>query len=374
MQNIAVIFGGKSSEHDISILTGVTLLQNLSDIKYNVYPIYINKKGEFLYSKKFKDINTFKKDKIMGKRVTFLPGSNFLFKKCVFCYKKFTKIDFCFNAQHGLNGEDGALSGLLNLCSIAYQNSDIFASAVSMDKILTKYVCEGLKIPVVNFMTVSKKDYIKNEQIVLEKIAQKLQYPIIIKPARLGSSIGITRCNDVDELKGALNLAFVLDENVLIETALTDFKEYNIAVMKLNGEIKLSKIEEPLSSHEVLSFEDKYLSQNKLKGMESLSRKIPADINPKIEKKIKSIATQIYEKINFQGVIRIDFLYDEKLYLNEINSIPGSLANYLWDFSYPTLLDLLLKEGLKNKQNKDEIKYTFESSVLKSGHNKDSLK
>lgn len=369
MKNIAVIFGGKSSEHDISIITACNLMQNLDENKFKIFPIYIQKNGKFTYHEKFKNIETFQKETVNGKEVNFFAGNNFLFIKHIIGFKKFVKIDFCFVSLHGLNGEDGAISGLLNLCNIPYSCADILASSVAMDKVATKYVCRALKIKVVNFFTTDKNIYLNNRESIFKK-SKKLGYPIIVKPSRLGSSIGITRCENDEDLINALSLAFVLDDKVVIEKALTDFKEYNIAVFKFNNETLLSKIEEPLVHENILSFEDKYLGGSKIKGMENLSRKFPADIEFEHEKTIKNYAEKIYKALDFSGVVRIDFLFkDGKVYLNEINSIPGSFANYLWDFSYSTLLENIIFEREENFNERQKLTFSFESDVLKGGQN-----
>ena len=371
MKNIAVIFGGKSSEHDISIITACALMQNLDEKKYKILPIYIQKNGEFLYGSNLKKIETFQKNNICGRKVMLKCGCNKLYIKKLMGYKPHKKIDFCFVACHGINGEDGSISGLLNLCNIPYSCADIMPSSIAMDKIATKIMCKGLKVPVLSFYAFCKQDFLQDENKLITTIQNKIGYPCIIKPAKLGSSIGITRCENCEDLQDALNLAFCLDENVLVEKALTNFKEYNIAVLKLGEEILLSKIEQPIVNNNMLSFEDKYLNNSKTKGMESLDRIIPAKLDKNLENQIKNIAYKVYKNLNFSGVIRIDFLYNnDKIYLNEINSIPGSFANYLWDFSYKLLLESIIYENTNDFKNKQSLMYSFESSVLKAGGGK----
>lgn len=371
MKNIAVIFGGKSSEHDISIITACALMQNLDEKKYNIIPIYIQKNGEFLYGSNLKNIETFQKNNICGRKVMLKCGCNKLYIKKLMGFKPHKKIDFCFVACHGINGEDGSISGLLNLCNIPYSCADILPSSIAMDKIATKIMCKGLKVPVLSFYAFCKQDFLQDENKLITTIQNKIGYPCIIKPAKLGSSIGITRCENSEDLQDALNLAFCLDENILVEKALTNFKEYNIAVLKLGNEILLSKIEQPIVNNNILSFEDKYLNNSKTKGMESLDRIIPAKLDKNLENQIKNIAYKVYKNLNFSGVIRIDFLYNnDKIYLNEINSIPGSFANYLWDFSYKLLLESIIYENTNDFKNKQSLMYSFESSVLKAGGGK----
>ena len=198
----------------------------------------------------------------------------------------------------------------------------------------------------------------------------KITFPCIVKPAKLGSSIGISKCENKEELINALNLAFVFDLEVLIEPFLENFKEYNIALLKQNNEIVFSQIEQPLKKDEILSFQDKYLKNSKVKGMESLDRLIPANIELNEKKLIQKYAQKIYNALNFNGVIRIDFIwFNNKIYLNEINSIPGSLANYLFDIPYNLLLENIIKEETKQFKDKDLLTYTFESSVLNLEHN-----
>ena len=375
MKNIAVIFGGKSSEHDISIISACGLMENLDINKYKILPIYITKIGKFLFNENFKKIDYFKKEKTTGCEVFFNYGDNKITIKNIFGKKSKIKLDFCFVACHGINGEDGAISGLLNLCEIPYSCAGIMPSSVAMDKTATKIMCKGLKIPVVKGEVFNKLEFEENETLVLKKIEKNLGYPVVIKPSKLGSSIGVTRCeNDTDLLK-ALNLAFGLDENVLIEKALTSFKEYNIAVLKYNNQILLSKIEQPTTKNNLLSFEDKYLGGSKIKGMESLDRIIPANITTYTQNQIENIAKKVYKNLHFEGVIRIDFLFEnDRIYLNEINSIPGSFANYLWDFSYSELLDKILEQNTESFNSRQQLVYTFNSSVLNCSSGKDFLK
>ncbi len=370
MKNIAVIFGGKSSEHDISIISACGLMENLDKNKYKIIPIYITKKGEFLYNEKFKDIEIFRKGKILGRQACFACGKNCLFVNLGFGIKKKINLDFCFVACHGLNGEDGSVSGLLNLCQIPYSCAGIMPSSVAMDKIATKIMCKGLKVPVVCGEFCYKTEFEEDENKTVKKLEKKLGYPLIVKPANLGSSIGVTRCENKEDLLYALNLAFSLDENVLVEKALTDFTEFNISVLKYNEQIMLSKIEQPITKNNLLSFEDKYLNNSKTKGMESLDRIIPANISKTKQNAIEKIATKIYKNLNFEGVVRLDFLCEnDKIYFNEINSIPGSFANYLWGFSYKELLDKIIYENTQSFKNRQQLVYSFDSSVLNGDAN-----
>lgn len=370
MKNIGVIFGGKSSEHDISIISACSLMQNLDEKKFNIYPLYVTKKGEILLNKEFSNIKTFQTNKkLLGEKVCFLCGANNIYVQKGKKFKKYTNLDFCFVVMHGVNGEDGNFSAILNMSNIPYSCADILASSVAMDKVATKYFCKGVNIPVLNFVSIKKQDFLNNYKSTLLSI-KKIGFPCIIKPAKLGSSIGISKCENPKELINALNLAFVFDLEVLIEPYLEDFKEYNIALLKIDNEVVFSQIEQPLKNDEILSFQDKYLNNSKVKGMESLDRIIPAKIDETNKKLLQKYAKKVYESLNFGGVIRIDFIcFNNKIYLNEINSIPGSFANYLFDMPYKILLQNIIDEEINNFKEKQNLTYSFESSVLNLEHN-----
>ena len=317
MKSIAVIFGGKSVEHDISIITGVMALNSLEKDRFNPIPIYISKGGEWFTSKKLFDLDEYKTINVEKlKRVTFVQGDNALYE---IKGKKLKRIDniYCVvNCLHGERGEDGAISGLLKMCGIPQTASDILPSAVSMDKSISSVLLSALKVPVIKTITVSSVDDV-------DKVLEKMNFPLIVKPNLLGSSIGIGKATDKESLSIAIENALKYGKKAVIQPFLQNFIEINCAVYRdEKGEIIVSECERPIARDKILSFGDKY---------EGGKREFPANIDIKLANKIKGIAKKVYDLLDFSGVIRIDYFISEgKVYINEINSIPGSLSYYLF--------------------------------------------
>lgn len=393
-KNIMVIFGGKSTEHDISILSSLQAIDAFDKKKYEIYPVYITKQSQWLYGKKLKKIDTFRNFNYKNlKQVAILPCSDMLFIKKFGKYVPFKKIDCAFIIMHGMNGEDGSLQGLMELSNIPYSSCGVLASSVGLDKIVQKKLFESLHIPVVPYLTLSKIEYEKlNKKIKLEGIT----FPVVVKPNRLGSSIGISLCNNNKQLLKALELAFKFDDFVVIEKAIKKLKEINISVLGYKDDIKLSVTEQPLTNHELLTFTDKYCSgknggkikktplkmehnfakkQNNLgggikNGMQSLSRIVPARIDAETNNLVKKYAKDIFIGLKCKGVIRIDFMFDETkkvLYVNEVNTIPGSLAFYLWEFkgiSFSDELDYIVNIALEEYKDKNKKTFVFNGNVI----------
>ncbi len=317
MKNVAVVFGGKSVEHEISILTGVMALNSIEKDKFNPIPIYISKSGEWFTCNELFDLDGYKNLKIEKlKKVCFVQGDNTLY---LIKGKKLKKLEsiFCVvNCLHGQRGEDGALSGLLEMCNIPYTSSGILPSAISMDKSLSSLVLSALKVPTLKSITISSVEQV-------DTVVKELEFPLIVKPNLLGSSIGIGKATDKKSLVIAVENALKYGEKVLIQPFLQDFIEINCAVYgDENGEINISECERPIARDKILSFGDKYKDGK---------REFPANIDKKLSNKIKKITKKVYTKFDFSGVIRIDYFISQgKIYLNEINSIPGSLSYYLF--------------------------------------------
>jgi len=378
-KNIAVIFGGESTEHDISILTGIQVANALEKQKYNVLPIYISNDGKWYIGKQLLKVdfyNNYCKKRL--KQVAILPNSSYLYIKKFGKYKKYTKIDCTILALHGKNGEDGTIQGLLELAKIPYSSGDVFASSVGLNKQKMKELFVANKIPICKYAAITKKQFdSKNFDFT------KIQFPAIVKPNCLGSSIGISVCKNIDELNDAINLAFCFDQTVLIEKCIENLKEVNISVLG-NGEDCICSVTEQPISNGLLSFEKKYLTnktkqQNSSKtvqnygsknGMQNADRVIPADITKSQQKTIENLAKKIFAITNSKGVVRIDFMIDtktNKIYANEINTIPGSFAFYLWQKSnlqFDKLLDMVIDIAIRDKIQRQRLTTKFNSTVL----------
>ncbi len=368
--NIAVIFGGVSCEHDISIITGMQVINNLDIDKYNIYPIYITKDGKFLYNSQYLSC-----DKVVelrnSKECFFVPNDNNLYAKAVFGrLKKVSTIDVVILALHGINGEDGIIKSVCDISNIPCINSDILPSALALDKCVSNYYFSSFdNINIVNGFKCNPN--LAESEILKEMEKNNIQFPIIIKPSRLGSSIGITVCHSQDELSEKLNYSYKFDQNVLIQKKLNNFIEYNIAILQDCNDLIVSEVEQPVNNDEILSYSDKYLSGGKKSGgMAELKRIFPAKVDMELKNEIISTAKFVYNNLQLSGVVRFDFIYDNDnkiLYLNELNTIPGSYAYYLFpNLTFSEILDKCIKNIFFVKQSKEKLIRYFESSVLKS--------
>ncbi len=376
---VAVMFGGKSVEHEISIISAIQAISSFNTEKYEIIPMYITKKNEFYIGEQigriesYKDINALLKN---SQRV-LLVNTDDKVEMVKYPFKAFGKntlgnIDVVFPIVHGTNVEDGTLQGYLNMLDIPFVGCDVLASAVGMDKYVMKTVLKDNNIPVLDCLCFTSRDFERSDEMI-SQIEGKFEYPVIVKPINLGSSIGISKVEESKQLYDALAVAFSFAEKILVEPAVLNLREINCAVLGDIDDAIASECEEPLNSNAILSFNDKYIGGAKdsaSKGMASAKRKIPADISPEIKAEIQKIAVDAFKCLGCNGVSRIDFLLDgktNKVWLNEINTIPGSLAFYLWDaagIKYDVLLDKMISLSLKRQRNQQNIVYSFDSNVL----------
>lgn len=380
--NVAVMFGGKSVEHEISVISALQAAEHLDKEKYAVIPIYITKQGKMYTGEQIGKIDAYKDIDALLKHSRQIILSNEDGKVVMMDYPpKFrfgkrnnTVIDVVLPIVHGTNVEDGTLQGYLKTLGVPFAGCDVLASAVGMDKYIMKLVFREAGIPVLDSKCFLKTEYINREEKVISAIEAAFAYPVIVKPVNLGSSVGISKARNQEELTEALDLAFQFATTVLVERAITNLREINCAVLGDMYEAEASECEEPLNATDILSYEDKYLAGGKSaggsKGMASLARKIPADITEDQRTLIRNMAVKAFQAIGGNGVARIDFMIDttdNTVYLNEINTIPGSLAFYLWEpigVSYAELLDRMIKLALKRARNEAEIIYSFDTNVL----------
>lgn len=363
-QKVAVFFGGKSPEHDISIITGLQAMSKLRADKYEIFPIYIK---DGYYFGKFKSIDDFVEfDKSKCEEVVLIKGSFFTVKKKL---KRLFKPDVALLCTHGGNGENGVLQGILEDNQIPYTSSNVFGSAIGMDKEFSKQLFESDLINVVRHFTVEKDDFEKNQNEVIMHLETFLSYPMITKPVSLGSSIGIKKSRNREELVESIHIATFFDTRVIVENALERFTEVNCAAVSDGEKVYISETESPTSWNEFLTFEDKYANDGK---MSEIDRKIPAELDPSMELEVKDITEKIYTDFGLKGVVRFDFLVEEKnkkLYLNEINTIPGSLAFYLFEpigISFEELLDIMVKGAVYEYEKVKKCSFVFQSNVLKN--------
>jgi len=383
---LAVLFGGKSVEHEISIISAVQAMRSINSDKYEIIPVYITKANEMYNGECLLEISEYRNLKALLKkcrRVTFATeGSRTYLVKTdtkLFEKKEISEIDLAFPIVHGTNCEDGTLHGYLKMMNLPLVGCDITASAIGMDKYYMKAVFKDNGIPVLDCRCFTAKDYSTNPDEVINTVEEAIGYPVIVKPVNLGSSVGISKAENRSELEDSLSNAFNFASKVLTERAVENLKEVNCSVLGDIDDAKASECEEPVNSDKILSYEDKYTSGGKggakgskggSKGMASLKRKIPADITAEQRETIRQMAVKAFKCLGCNGIVRIDFMIDTKtgeIFLNEINTIPGSLSFYLWEplgVKYTDLLEEMIKIALKRTREQGEISYAFDTNVL----------
>lgn len=375
---IGVLFGGKSVEHEISIISAVQAMNYIDDEKYEVVPIYITKKLEFWTGAMLKDIESYKDFKLIqkfAKKVHLVnKRGRFVLQKASFIKREINDIDLAFPIVHGEGVEDGTIQGYFELLGIPYIGSNIYASAVGQDKVFQKQIFEANDIPITKYVWFFENEYYDEKENLFKKI-NKLNYPLIIKPSKLGSSIGISIVKNKDDLNKAIEEAVQYDNKIIVEEALENLTEVNCAVLGNYEKMITSEIEEVLKEDEILSYNDKYIGSSKgasSKGMASTRRILPARINDETKNTILELSKKVFKVLNNSGVARIDYLIDNKknkIYVNEINSIPGSLSYYLFEpiqISYPELLESLITTAIKEYKKKSKMTVSFETNILKN--------
>lgn len=360
MKNIALIYGGNSCERDISVITALQASEAIDKNKYNLYPIYW--KDDFYILDEYKNIDAYiDSAEPKGKKVIFREGGLCLLKKNKI--KSISDIDCALLCTHGGKGENGALQGFFEVQGIPFTSPSHIASGIGMDKALFKMICKKLTLPVLPYGVVNEGD----SDEILDRIVERLGFPLIVKPANQGSSIGIGISKDYEELREKLKTAFYYDSKVVVEKALTHFKEINCACLRKNGNIYPSTLEEPVGWQEFLTFEDKYMSGGKVTKT-SAKRIFPAEVSETDKTKIQGITSKLYQALGCKGIVRCDFLIDKEsdcVYLNEINTIPGSMAGYLYEdkgFYLKDILEIIIEDAIKDSKNTKSS--GFSSKVL----------
>ena len=377
---IGVIFGGETVEHEVSIITAVQAMEHINKDKYEIIPIYISKDRIWYTGDMLKEIDVYKdfnELKRYAKQVVLtkindkfcLQSTKGIFRKNV------TDIDIAFPIVHGNNVEDGSLQGYLDSVGIPYVGSKVLGSALGQDKVVMKQVFKDMKLPIVDYTWFFDSEYADDTEKIFDNI-KKLGYPVVVKPATLGSSVGITLVKKESDLALAIEEAMKYDVKIVVEKAVENLIEVNCSVLGNYSHQETSAIEEVTSDDDILTYQDKYVggSKGKLKGaskgMASASRIIPARIDKKMEEQIKETSKQVFRSLNLSGVCRIDYLIDKKAnkyYVNEPNTIPGSLAFYLWEpvgKKYEDLLDDVITLSIKDYKNRSKKIYSFESNIL----------
>ncbi len=381
MIKVGIIFGGESVEHEVSIISAVQAMNKLDNDKYEIIPIYISKENEWYTGAALREIDTFKDMELLkrytknvvlyNKKGRFVLQSKGIFKRVV------NDVDIIFPVVHGTNVEDGTLQGYLKTVGVPFVGSDVTSSAIAQDKVIQKIIFENLQLPVADYVWFYDNEYNDDSDAILDKIEKKLNYPVIVKPATLGSSVGISSAKTRKDLIKSIESAIEYDNKIIVEQTIENLTEVNISLLGNYEAVSLSEIEQVVTENSFLTYDDKYINGSKKvgkSGMASANRKIPADISDKLKKEVREIATSSFKAIGLSGVARMDFLVDQKkkkVYINEINSCPGSLAFYLWDKtgkSFTTLLDDMINIGVKDYKKRISKTHSFKTNIL-SGYN-----
>ncbi len=388
---LAVIYGGPSVEHEIAIISAVQAMAAVDLSKYDVIPIFITKEGQWYTGEALKEMSNYADLKsLKGKcqSVSIKANRNehrlVIPAKGFFGKEQYMDIDVMFPVMHGAYGEDGCLQGLLEILNIPYAGPSVLGAAVGMDKIMMKNVLEANGLPVVEYCWFTSHVWFDNQEVVIDEVESKLGYPVIVKPANLGSSVGINKANNRDELIYAFEDVVGFTERLLVERCVTSLREINCSVLGGAGKVRASVCEEPITDNDFLTYQDKYMgggsgakgakggktSGTKSQGMSSLSRQIPANLPVETSKAIQDMVTAGFVALDGFGVARIDVIIDEaidKIYINEINTIPGSLSFYLWeatDMPFNELIDELVNLALKRKRNKEKLTLSYDTNIL----------
>jgi D-alanine-D-alanine ligase len=376
-KNLIIAFGGPSPEHEVSVITAMQTAAALKNRGYHRIPLYINKSGRwftgagllelenFRNLKKLEELSTpcYFTHNTLGQTVLKTAKKGLLGKSEEF------PVYAVLAAFHGSGGENGSFQGVCETYNVPYTGSSVLGSSVGMDKVIAKNLCRSAGIPVAGGIDFFEREWVQKEASIVEN-AEKLGYPLVVKPVHLGSSIGVEIVKNMEELTNAVETAFRYDAHLLIEEAISPLMEINCSVLGTPQGCRASVCERPLGKDELLSFKDKYMGDEATKGMASASRIIPADIDDELADQIRSVSKKIFRLLGCSGVARLDFLVNSetgKYYFNEINTIPGSFSFYLWKesgLSFSDLLDELISIAVEEHERKNGRIQSYETNLL----------
>ncbi|MCI6847576.1 MAG: D-alanine--D-alanine ligase [Erysipelotrichaceae bacterium] len=375
---IGVIFGGKSIEHEMSIITALQAMDNIDTDKYEVIPIYITKDLVWYSSGCLRYIDSFNNFNLIEKYATKVNLINkkgrYILQTAGLIKRELTELHLVIPMVHGKGTEDGTIQGYLQMVGIPYVSNNIYSSVICQDKVFTKQLLEHNDIPTIKYVWFFDNEYNKNKEELFKKI-DKLEYPLIIKPATLGSSIGIVSVKRKEQLDTAINEVLKYDRKIIVEEQIENVLEYNISMLKTNDKLYISSIEEIETKLEYRDYVDKCNLENYLNG--NIVRTTPAKISEKMSEEIIELGKKTINFLNNTGLSRIDFLYDskkKKLYVDEINSIPSCFSHHLWEeanISYKELFTIMINDTIKNINKDSEMITTMDMDVLKDLKNSD---
>ena len=379
--NVGVFFGGRSTEHEISVISASQAMSAINKDKYDVTPIYISKQGKWYTGEALLDIANYKDIPSLLKKVEevymapqYGDYNLYRVKKPMFGSAVLTTLDVVIPVLHGTNCEDGIFEGVLETIGIPYAGCNTLSSAHGMDKITMKMILQACDIPVVDYVWFTDKQWFSQRDALIEKIEGKLGYPVIVKPANLGSSVGIGRAVNREQLIEKIDGAEIYSTRIIVEHMVEELQEINCSVLGDCDEYRTSVCEEPIKSGEILSYEDKYMGGSKgAKGMQASQKRIPAELPDEVTKRIQFLAGETFRVLSCHGVSRVDVIIDRSnsnIYVNEINTIPGSLSFYLWEATgipFDKLMDTLVDLALKRKRESGMKTVSYDHNIFNLG-------
>ena len=385
--NVGVIFGGRSVENEISVLTAIQTMEAINTEKYDITPIYISKEGRWYTGEALRASANYKNMESLYKactevylRPTYGDNNLYKVKKSLFGSDIVTKLDVIIPALHGTNCEDGSFQGTIEMTGIPYASCNVLASANGMDKITMKMILAANGIAVIDYAWFSDKEWFDKQDEVVERVEKQLGYPMIVKPADSGSSVGISSVHNREELVEAIENAVSYSKRIIVEHLVEKLKEINCSVLGNYYECEASVCEAPIRSGEILSYADKYLGGGakggakggvkESRGMHSTVREIPANLPEAVTNHIRTTAVETFKALACDGVARIDFMIDEangNVYVNEINTIPGSLSFYLWEatgVSFTALTERLIEIAFQRKRDSSFKTTSYKENIF----------
>jgi len=380
---LGIFFGSRSAEHEVSIISALQLAAMANPFKYEVTPVYVTRQGEWYIGGALWKLETYVNFDPRRSRLTRVFPDLTARSRALLAFERGApfrgerryaalRLDCVIPVFHGLHGEDGSIQGLLELMDLPYASTGVAGSAVGMDKVMMKRLFEGCGFPVLKDTALTRLQFEKDPEVACAQVEAALPYPVFVKPANLGSSIGVSRADNRGQLVAALELAFLLDRRVLVEQGLEDPQEVNCSVLGFDGDARPSVVEQPVREGSLLDFKTKYLAGAGESGMAALSRLIPAPISQEDTQKVQRTAVDIFRALDCKGVVRVDFMLDRargQLFITEINTIPGSLAFYLWEktgegLPYRALIDRLVDLAMLAYREKERAITSFQSDII----------
>lgn len=379
--NIAVFFGGRSTEHEISVISANQAMAAMDTEKYNIIPVYISKQGHWYTGDALRDVKNYRNIPELLKQCTevymkpvFGDYNLYTSRKKLFGTDVIATLDAAIPVLHGSNGEDGIFEGVLETIGIPYAGCNTLSSANGMDKITMKMILSADGIPVVDYVWFTDKQWFARRDELIGKVEEKLGYPVIVKPANLGSSVGIGRADNREQLMERVDDARRYSARIIVEDLVENLQEINCSVLGDCDEYETSVLEEPIKSGEILSYTDKYMGGSKdNRGMHASKKRIPADLPADETERIRFLAGETFRVLSCHGVSRVDVMIDAKtrqIYVNEINTIPGSLSFYLWEaagIKFDELMDRLVRLALKRKRDQSSKTVSYDSNIFALG-------